>query len=109
VIADTALVTAEGARRKEEIIETGILIFGVVILHNGVGNFVGVIIAILFKQSYADQKAVAIAVVMPNSGLDATLASAHFAPIVAVRSAIFSFWYNISGPLLATFWASRKK
>lgn len=109
VIAITAIVTAVVAGSKEQIIETGLLIFGVVILHNGLGYFVGFIIAKLFKQPYADQKAVAIEVGMQNSGLGATLASAHFAPIVAVPSAIFSFWHNISGPLLATFWASRKK
>src|SRR5699024_9469591 len=109
VIAITAIVTAVVAGSKEQIVETGLLIFGVVILHNGLGYFVGFIIAKLFKQPYADQKAVAIEVGMQNSGLGATLASAHFAPIVAVPSAIFSFWHNISGPLLATFWAGKKK
>lgn len=109
VIAITAIVTAVVAGSKEQIIETGLLIFGVVILHNGFGYLLGFLIAKLFKQPYADQKSVAIEVGMQNSGLGATLANAHFAPIVAVPSAIFSFWHNISGPLLATFWASRKK
>src|SRR5699024_5895435 len=77
-IAITAIVTAVVVGSKEQIIETGLLIFGVVILHNGLGYFVGFIIAKLFKQPYADQKAVAIEVGMQNSGLEATLASAHF-------------------------------
>src|SRR5699024_12301116 len=52
VIAITAIVTAVVAGSKEQIIETGLLIFGVVILHNGLGYFVGFIIAKLFKQPY---------------------------------------------------------
>src|SRR5699024_6399305 len=108
-IAITHLVTAVVAGSEEQIIETGLLIFGVIILHRGLGSFAAFIIANFCKQPYADQKAVAIEVGMQNSGLGATLACAHFAPIVAVPSAIFSFWHNISGPLLATFWASRKK
>ncbi len=54
-----------------------------------------------------DRKAISIEVGMQNSGLGAALAAAHFHPIAAVPSAIFSFWHNISGPLLATFWAGR--
>jgi BASS family bile acid:Na+ symporter len=30
------------------------------------------------------------------------LATAHFSPLAAVPSAIFSVWHNISGPLVAT-------
>ncbi|MDN8337552.1 bile acid:sodium symporter family protein, partial [Acinetobacter baumannii] len=30
-------------------------------------------------------------------------------PITAVPSAIFSLWHNISGPALATYWASKHK
>ena len=46
---------------------------------------------------------------MQNSGLRATLAGLHFAasPVVAVPSAVFSFWHNVSGPILATWFASR--
>ena len=47
---------------------------------------------------------------MQNSGLGVALAAVHFvaAPMTALPSAIFSLWHNISGPLLATYWASRK-
>jgi bile acid:Na+ symporter, BASS family len=44
---------------------------------------------------------------MQNSGLGAALAVAHFSPLAAVPSAIFSVWHNISGPLLATWWGKR--
>ena len=62
-----------------------------------------------FKLPYADSKAVAIEVGMQNSGLGVALAAVHFAasPVTALPSAIFSLWHNISGPALATYWASR--
>ena len=41
---------------------------------------------------------------MQNSGLGVALATTHFAamPMAAVPSAVFSFWHNVSGPILAT-------
>jgi bile acid:Na+ symporter, BASS family len=107
VIAIVMIVAAVVAGSKEKIIESGLLIFAVVILHNGLGYLFGFLIAKLFKLDYADQKAISIEVGMQNSGLGAALAAAHFSPIAAVPSAIFSFWHNISGPLLATYWARR--
>ena len=58
---------------------------------------------------YDAQKTLAIEVGMQNSGLGAALAAAHFAaaPVVAVPSALFSVWHNISGSLLATYWAAK--
>ena len=44
---------------------------------------------------------------MQNSGLGAALASAYFTPLAAVPSALFSVWHNISGSLLASYWASK--
>src|SRR5699024_4074225 len=106
-IAITAIVTAVVAGNEEEIIQSGLLMFAVVILHNIVGFLFGFVLATLFKQSYKDKKAFAIEIGMQNSGLGSTLATAHFAPLVAVPSAIFSLWQNISGRILATYW-SRK-
>ncbi|QUW21427.1 bile acid:sodium symporter family protein [Sporosarcina sp. Marseille-Q4063] len=109
VIAIVMIVAAVVAGSKDKIIESGLLIFAVVILHNGLGYLFGFLIAKLFKLDYSSQKAISIEVGMQNSGLGAALAAAHFSPIAAVPSAIFSFWHNISGPLLATYWARREK
>ena len=38
-----------------------------------------------------------------EAGLGAALASAHFSPLAAVPSALFSVWHNISGALLSTY------
>ena len=103
------IVAAVVAVSKTNIVQSGLLIFAVVILHNGLGYLLGYLAARIFKLNYADKKAVAIEVGMQNSGLGAALAALHFAasPVTAVPSAIFSFWHNISGPLLATYWASK--
>ena len=109
VVSIVAIVAAVVAVSKTNIVQSGLLIFAVVILHNGLGYLLGYTAARLFKLDYADKKAVAIEVGMQNSGLGVALAGIHFAasPVTAVPSAIFSFWHNISGPLLATYWAGK--
>ena len=44
---------------------------------------------------------------MQNSGLGVALANAHFAamPLAALPSAIFSFWHNVSGAVIANIYA----
>ena len=106
VIAIVLILAAVVAVSKDKIIESGFLIFIVVVLHNSLGYLLGFFVAKLFKLNFADSKAVAIEVGMQNSGLGAALATAYFNPIAAVPSAVFSFWHNISGPILATFFAN---
>ncbi|MCT9167476.1 sodium transporter [Acinetobacter baumannii] len=110
VISIVAIVAAIIGGSKAAILQSGLLILAVVILHNGLGYLLGFTAARFFKLPYADSKAIAIEVGMQNSGLGVALAAVHFAasPITAVPSAIFSLWHNISGPALATYWASRK-
>ncbi|MEQ1344112.1 bile acid:sodium symporter family protein [Acinetobacter seifertii] len=109
VIAIVAIVAAIIGGSKAAILQSGLLILAVVILHNGFGYLLGFTAARFFKLPYADSKAIAVEVGMQNSGLGVALAAVHFAasPITAVPSAIFSLWHNISGPALATYWASR--
>ncbi len=111
VIAIVLIVAAVVSGSKQSIIESGLLIFGVVILHNGLGYLLGFWAAKFLKLDDSDAKAVSIEVGMQNSGLGVALAKTHFAldPVTAVPSAIFSFWHNISGPLLATYWSSKSR
>lgn len=102
VIAIVAIVAAVVAASQPRIAETGLRIFVVVALHNCLGYLLGYGAAKLFKLNVAARKTVAIEVGMQNSGLGAALASAHFSPLAAVPSAIFSVWHNISGPILAS-------
>lgn len=107
VIGIVAVASAVVAVNSAKIAETGLLIFSIVVLHNGLGLLIGFLLAKALKLNFADQKAVSIEVGMQNSGLGAALAVAHFSPLSAVPSAIFSVWHNISGPLLATWWGKR--
>ena len=107
VTAIVLIVAAVVSGSRDKIIESGLLILAIVILHNGLGYAIGYLAAKVFRLDYEDKKAVAIEVGMQNSGLGASLAATHFDPVSAVPSAIFSFWHNISGPILATYWAKR--
>ena len=109
VISIVLILAAVVAVSKDKIIESGLLIFSVVVLHNCLGYLIGYFCGKnLFKLNTADSKAVAIEVGMQNSALGAALAAAHFNPIAAVPSALFSFWHNVSGPILANIFSNIK-
>lgn len=77
-------------------------------LHNGLGLLLGYLFGKLFGMNRAKQKAISIEVGMQNSGLGVAIATAHFSPLAAVPSAIFSVWHNISGPIVATIFSRMK-
>ncbi|MCR8642890.1 bile acid:sodium symporter family protein [Paenibacillus sp. N1-5-1-14] len=106
-IAIVLIVAIVVGGSKTKIVESGLLIFAVVILHNLLGFALGYLFAKLFRMNYSKRKAILFETGMQNSGLGAALAAAHFNPVAAVPSAIFSVWHNISGSLLATWFANR--
>lgn len=108
-IAIVLIVAIVVAINKGKILETGLLIFMVVILHNLLGYLLGYFFAKAFGLNLAKRKAVTLETGMQNSGLGAALAAAHFNPLAAVPSAIFSVWHNISGSMLATWFAKREE
>lgn len=103
VVAIVAIVAAVVAANQPKIATSGLLIFAVVVLHNGLGLLLGYALGKFTGRSIAKRKTLAIEVGMQNSGLGAALAAAHFSPLAAVPSAIFSVWHNISGGLVATW------
>lgn len=107
VVGIVLIVAAVVGASKGAIAQSGLLIFAVVVLHNGLGYLLGFFAAKAFGLSLAKRKAIAIEVGMQNSGLGAALANAYFSPVAAVPSAIFSVWHNISGALLANWFSSR--
>jgi BASS family bile acid:Na+ symporter len=102
VVAIVAIVAAVVAGNQARIATSGLLIFAVVVLHNGLGLLIGYALAKVCGMSVSKRKAISIEVGMQNSGLGVALAMAHFSPLAAVPSAIFSVWHNISGPIAAT-------
>ena len=107
VVGIVLIVAAVVGASKGAIAQSGLLIFAVVVLHNGLGYLLGFFAARAFGLSLAKRKAIAIEVGMQNSGLGAALANAYFSPVAAVPSAIFSVWHNISGAFLANWFANR--
>lgn len=105
VVGIVLIVAAVVAVNQAAIATSGLMIFAVVVLHNGIGYLLGFFAARACGLSLAKRKAIAIEVGMQNSGLGAALASAHFSPLAAVPSAIFSVWHNISGALLSNFFS----
>lgn len=104
VVAIVAIVAAVVAGNQARIASSGLMIFAVVVLHNVLGLLLGYWLAKMSGMSVAKRKAISIEVGMQNSGLGVALATAHFSPLAAVPSAIFSVWHNISGPLVATLY-----
>ncbi|MCP3030108.1 bile acid:sodium symporter family protein [Halobacillus sp. A1] len=108
VIAIVAIVAAVIGANQQQIVETGLIIFAIVILHNMLGYVMGYGLGKMFGMDASKKRAVSIEVGMQNSGLGASLAAVHFSPLAAVPSAIFSVWHNISGPLIATIYRKQK-
>ncbi|MFJ7511177.1 bile acid:sodium symporter family protein [Peribacillus simplex] len=108
VISIVLIVSAVVAGSQAQLAKTGLLIFAVVVLHNVLGFLLGFFFARLCGMDLAKQKAVAMEVGMQNSGLGVAIATAHFSPLAAVPSAIFSVWHNISGSVLAYIFSCMK-
>ncbi|BAP80282.1 bile acid transporter family protein [Pseudomonas sp. MT-1] len=108
VVSIVIIVAAVVAASQAKIAESGLLIMAVVVLHNSLGLGIGYLVGRLFGLPLAQRKTLSIEVGMQNSGLGAALASAHFSPLAAVPSALFSVWHNLSGALLATVYRRMK-
>ena len=107
VIAIVLIVGGVVAVSSQRIMETGLLIMVVVMLHNLLGYGIGFALAKALHMSMAKAKAISIEVGMQNSGLATSLAMMHFGAAAAIPGAIFSVWHNISGSLAANYLASR--
>ena len=108
LVSVTGIVAAVVGASKGAIVQSGMMIFAVVVLHNMLGYLIGFIAARLAGLDLAARKAIAIETGMQNSGLAAALATAYFSPLTAVPAAIFSVWHNISGALVANILSRMK-
>lgn len=103
VISIVMIISGIVASNKEKVITSGLLVLGVVILHNLLGMLLGLLIAKVQHIEYHKASAIAIEVGMQNSGLAVSLATANFAanPLATLPGAIFSVWHNIAGSIFA--------
>ena len=106
-VAICAIVLIVIAANAGKLMSGGLIIILVVMLHNVCGLSVGYAIGSLLRMSAPKRRAVSIEVGMQNSGLASSLATLHFAayPMATIPGAIFSVWHNISGAIVARWFA----
>lgn len=107
VVAIVVIIAIVVALSAAKLATVALVAFAAVILHNALGLSIGYGAARGVGMDSRKARAIAFEIGMENSGLAAALAIAHLDPVAAVPGAIFSVWHNLSGSLLAGFWASR--
>ena len=107
VIGISLIIMAVVAANAASLMTVGLLIIGVVMLHNVLGYALGYLAGRLLGLTKAQRRTLSIEVGMQNSGLATSLATVHFAtmPLAAVPGAVFSVWHNISGAIYANILA----
>ncbi len=90
--AIVAIVAAVVSANSAKILTSGLLIVGVVILHNVCGYLLGYGVGKALKLDSTKCRAISIEVGMQNSGLATSLAATHFAqyPLATIPGAVFS-------------------
>lgn len=89
------------------ILDNGLTILAVVVLHNLIGMGLGNFFARRFGLQPRQERAMTIEVGMQNSGLASTLALMYFTPAGGIAGAIFSVWHNVTGSLYASWCAGK--
>ena len=67
----------------------------------------GYLFATFFRFPIKERRTIAIEVGMQNSGLGMALSIIHFDKLVALPSALFSLWHNISAVGLVYLWKNK--
>ncbi len=116
LVSVTAIVTIVGAvvsGNQQKLFANGLLILGVVVLHNVLGYACGYGLGKVLRLNDPKCNALSIEVGMQNSGLATSLAQTVFPEmaLATVPGALFSVWHNISGSIVANMMAAyaRKK
>jgi BASS family bile acid:Na+ symporter len=107
MVAIVLIIGAVVGGTQKSIASVGLVVMLGVVLHNGIGLLGGYWGGRLLGFDEAVCRTLAIEVGMQNSGLAATLGKLYFTPIAALPGALFSVWHNLSGSLLAGYWAGR--
>lgn len=108
-VAIAYVVAVVVAGSAGSLLQAGALVLVAVILHNGVGLALGYLAARVAGLDAPARRALSFEVGLQNSGLASSLAQTHFPaePTAALPGAVFSVWHNVSGAILAAFFARR--
>jgi len=105
VLSIVAIVAAVVGLNVDTILGAGAAAIGAVVLHNAIGLGTGYGTGRLAGMSADRVRTTTFEVGLQNSGLAAALALSFFSPAAALPPALFSVWHNITGPLLASYFA----
>lgn len=107
VFAIVAIIAIIVAMQRDRLQELGPAAALAVVLHNTSGLALGYGFAKLLGCDRRVCRTIAIEVGMQNSGLGVALAVKYFTAAAALPGAIFSIWHNLSGSILAGYWAGK--
>lgn len=108
IVCILIIIAVVVALNAGQLLDVGLLTLLAVILHNCLGLSGGFFLSRLFGLDMRQSQTIALEVGMQNSGLAATLALQFFSATAALPAALFSVWHNLSGSLLASWWARRR-
>lgn len=108
VLAICVIIAIIVALNQGRLAHVGWLVIAAVAAHNAVGLLLGYWLPRLMGYDAITCRTLAIEVGMQNSGLSVALAVKYFSAAAALPGAVFSIWHNLSGSLLATYWARRR-
>lgn len=110
-MAIALIIAAIVGLNAEKIMTSGLLVFGVVIIHNILGLGIGLGLGKLVGLDYDKQSTLSIEVGTQNSGLAVVLANTNFAmnPLAALPGAIFSVVQNLIGSIFAHYRESQRE
>lgn len=96
------------ATSRDKLLTIGLALVAASILHNGAGYVLGYLGAKLARLDESSCRTVSIEVGLQNGGMATALAVNTLKdPLAALGPAIFGPWMNISGSMLASWWAAR--
>ncbi len=95
------------ALNKNNLLIVSPILVCLVLAHNLSGLILGYFTTLLITRNKILSKTIAIEVGMQNSGLAVTLAVKFFGASSALPGALFSIIHNVTGSLLARYWAKK--
>ena len=102
IVYFTTVTTAAG---RENLLQVGLLLFLISVIHNTCGYFLGYWFSRALKLDKNSARSMAFEVGMQNGGMASGLAGAMGKlGTVGLAAAVFSPWMNISGSILANYW-----
>ncbi|PSU35912.1 bile acid:sodium symporter family protein [Photobacterium lutimaris] len=109
MVAIVLIIAIVVALNADNLSQVGPMVALAVVIHNSVGLIAGYYSCRLLGFNESTCRTIAFEVGLQNSGLATALAMKFFSPASAIAGTIFSVWHNISGSLLAGYWASKNE